>query len=70
MDESLKKNVVCLKLDNFLFNPFPNTPFWDHPKFKDAADDNWNVAVNPLPDDKILDWSKWKQIADNMLKCI
>ena len=26
--------------------------------------------VNPLPDDKILDWSKLKQIADNILKCI
>ena len=21
-------------------NPFPNTPFWGHPKFKEAADDN------------------------------
>ena len=27
-------------------------------------------AVNPLPDDKILDWSKLKQTADNILKCI
>ena len=26
-------------------NPFPNTLFWDCPKFKEAADDNWNVAV-------------------------
>ena len=25
---------------------------------------------NPLPDDKILDWSKLKQIADNIWKCI
>ena len=25
---------------------------------------------NPLPDDKILDWSKLKQIADDILKCI
>ena len=25
-------------------------------------------AFNPLPDDKILDWSKLKQIADNILK--
>ena len=24
---------------------------------------------NPLPDDKILDWSKFKQIADTILKC-
>ena len=26
-------------------------------------------SSNPLPDDKILDWSKLKQIAD-ILKCI
>ena len=26
--------------------------------------------VNPLPDDKILDWSKLKLIADDILKCI
>ena len=28
------------------------------------------VAFNSLPDDKILDWSKLKQIADDILKCI
>ena len=28
-----------------LVNPFPNTPFWDRPKFKEAADDNWNVVI-------------------------
>ena len=27
------------------FNPFLNTPFWDCPKFKEAEDDNWNVAI-------------------------
>ena len=27
------------------FNPLPNTLFWDYPKFKEAADDNWNVAI-------------------------
>ena len=26
--------------------------------------------INPLPDDKILDWSKLKQTADDILKCI
>ena len=25
---------------------------------------------NPLPDDKILDWSELKQVADDFLKCI
>ena len=27
-------------------------------------------TCNPLPDDKILDWSKLKQIADDILNCI
>ena len=27
-------------------------------------------SINPLPYDKILDWSKLKQIADDILKCI
>ena len=26
--------------------------------------------TGPLPDDKILDWSKLKQIPDDILKCI
>ena len=30
----------------------------------------WFTAFNPLPDDKILDWSKLNQIADDILKCI
>ena len=31
----------------------------------------WIDFLNPsLPDDKILDWSKPKQIVDNILKCI
>ena len=28
------------------------------------------VFESPLPDDKILDWSKLKQIADDILQCI
>ena len=27
-------------------------------------------AFKPLPDDKILDWSKLKQISDDILKCM
>ena len=30
----------------------------------------YNSIVNPLPDNKILDWSKLKQIADDILKYI
>ena len=29
-----------------------------------------STVINPLPDIKILDWSKLKLIADNNLKCI
>ena len=36
---------VVWSIDLQNINPFPNTPFWDHPKFKEAADDNWNVAI-------------------------
>ena len=33
--------------EGFLYyvNPFPTTPFWDRPKFKEDVDDNWNVAI-------------------------
>ena len=30
---------------NLQVNPFPNKPFWDCPKFKEAADVNWNMAI-------------------------
>ena len=26
-------------------NPFPNSSFWNCPKFKEAADSKWNVAI-------------------------
>ena len=29
-----------------------------------------DLRVNSLPDNKILDWFKLKQIADDILKCI
>ena len=28
------------------------------------------LTLNSLPDDKVLDWSKLKQIAEDILKCI
>ena len=28
------------------------------------------IWLNKLPDDKVLDWSKFKQIADDILKYI
>ena len=32
------------------FNPFPDTPFWDRPKFIEAADDNSNAAIKGFQD--------------------
>ena len=29
-------------------NPFPHIPFWDLPKLKEAADENWNVSFKGL----------------------
>ena len=29
-----------------------------------------DFLINPLPEDKILDWPKLKEIAYNILKCI
>ena len=31
---------------------------------------NLQYTFHPLPDDKISDWSKLRQIADDILKCI
>ena len=30
----------------------------------------FQIYINPLTDNKIVDWTKSKQIADNILKCI
>ena len=32
------------------FNSFPNTPCWDRPKLKEAADNNQNVAIKGFKD--------------------
>ena len=36
---------LCFKIARRKLNLFPNTPFWDRPKFKEAENDNWNVAI-------------------------
>ena len=36
----------------------------------DAQPGFFLACLNPLPDNKILDWSKLKQIADDIVKCI
>ena len=58
-------------------NSLPHNKFHPCPKFESIQTDcNINVAqmvhlfFNLLPNHKILDWSKLKQIADDILKCI
>ena len=36
-------------------NLFPNTPIWDRPKFKEAADNNWNVAIKGFQDTNCIE---------------
>ena len=36
-------------------NPYPNTPFRDRPKFKEAADNNWNVAIKGFQDTNCIE---------------
>ena len=36
----------------------------------DVQEKKTSQKISPLPDDKIVDWSKLKQIADDILKCI
>ena len=38
--------------------------------FKQENSVNNNSSFNPLPDENILDWSKLKQIADDISECI
>ena len=39
--------------------------------FRNSEPNDKNLELfNPLPDNKILDWTKLKQIADDILKCI
>ena len=44
--------LLHVSMNMFLFNPFPNTPILNCPKFKEAADNNLNVTINPFPNDK------------------
>ena len=38
-------NLSKFEVIVFFINPVPNKrPFWDRPKFKEAANDNWNAA--------------------------
>ena len=56
-----------IKIVKNCVKPFPNRPFWDHPKLKEAADDNLNLAVNPFPNGNIFDLSKFKAFVDDKM---
>ena len=42
--------MLVTNVGNKSFNPFSNSLFWDRPKFKEAADDNWNLANKGFED--------------------
>ena len=44
------KRLFEIRRWEVLIKPFPDTPFWDRPIFKEAADDNWNVAITGFLD--------------------
>ena len=48
------------KQENTLNQHFPHFP----PTTRFSTFTQREAVINPLPDDKILDWSKLKQIAD------
>ena len=47
---TIYRSVRSCRIVIMIVNPFPNTPFWDRPRFKEAADDNWNVAIKGFLD--------------------
>ena len=50
----------------YQLNPFPNTPFWDRLKLKEATDDNWNVAIKGFYDTDCIENTMEKgEIAQN-----
>ena len=57
----IQKRISVLKLH--LFYHLQMLSIW-------ASRKSCLQRVNPLPDNKILVWSKLKQIADDILKCI
>ena len=65
---------VAIQSSKFILMPSPieNYSKGDNSvKHKDELreQDRYKMMFNPLPDDKILDWSKLKQIAGGILKC-
>ena len=45
---TLDLSLISNQKQHQLLNPFPNTPFGDISKLKEAADDNCNVALKGL----------------------
>ena len=40
--------VKAVEINSCYLNAFPNTSFRDRLKFKETADDNWNVAIKKI----------------------
>ena len=73
-EELLTKTIEELKSDikewSDKFHALGNVISEINSTVKDHGNPSAISLFIPLPDDKILDWSKLKQIADNILKCI
>ena len=48
----------------------PSTQSYSEVVLISNVENNGENCLNPLPDDKILVWSKLKQIVDDLLECI
>ena len=62
-------NTLCTWIDPPLFKEPVTNLFANIIDYNTVTKPSWYI-FNLLPDDKILDWSKLKQIADDILKCI
>ena len=60
--------VVLIILDGFEYFSMPNSKWVSKTGPETEHNTKLEPVLNPLPDDKILDWSKLKAFADDNLK--
>ena len=66
----LFNSVLCLFQYSFIMNNREKRTRYDIEWNLRCSEKVFQVLVNPLINNTILDWSKLKQVADNILKCI
>ena len=64
-ERGCRRQMLTTSNTPFSYNVFKDYLLQSHLKF-----DLYNGGFNPLPDNKILDWSKLKQTADDIIKYI